>query len=267
MTNIPLRFGLFWSGGPMSYLRYLTFKSLRHHHPNAQIDLYISTSFETETDWWIEKQDFQNDIKDDYLPKLSELNVNIEKFESYCDFAPNYQSDFFRWFYLKEFGGFYLDTDQIILKSFEDLPLDHDFIYCSYNTQSCGDYYPVGVIGANKDSKLLNEVYELLPQYTNLKDYNSLGPTMFKSVYGGKKWSEKHFNAGSSYFYPIAESHLTKTIYDGTEPLNTFNGAYACHWFGGHPFSQEFNKGYTEEFAKDSNDLISQFIRIINESV
>jgi len=259
---IPLQFGLFWAGGPMSYLRYLTFKSLRHFHPHSKIELYISEEYVAEVNWFGEKQDFQ-DIKDskNYIEELNDLSVEIKVFNSYGDFAPNFQSDFFRWWYLSEYGGFYLDIDQIITKSFHSLPLENDFIYSAYDAKSCNKYYPVGVVGCKKDSVLLKEVYDLLPQYADFNNYNSLGPNMFKSVYTSKKWRENHFNAPSGYFYPVPESYLVKELYGGETHLKAFKDSYACHWFGGHPLSQEFNKKYTEEFAQSSNDSLSVFMR------
>ena len=262
ISLIPMRFGLFWSGGPLSYLRYLTFKSLRHFHPYSKIDLFISEKYSEEANWFSEKQDFQdNSDSYDYIQKLGELNVNIEKFESYSDFPPNYQSDFFRYWYLKEYGGFYLDNDQIIMKSFISLPLENDFIYSMYEAKSCGVYAPVGVLGAKKDSILLDEISDLICQYMDLNNYNSIGPNMFKSVFSSKKWPEKLFNAPSTYFYPVHESYLVDKIYSGEIDLNALNDTRACHWFGGHPKSQEFNKKYTEEFAKISNDSLSVFLR------
>lgn len=262
MTKIPFNFGLFWSGGPMSYLRYLTFRSLRHYHPDAQITLYISHKYSNNTNWFSEQQDFQHiESGVDYKDYLPEINVNIKEYISYEDFAPNYQSDFFRWWFLKEYGGFYLDTDQIITRSFRGLPLENDFIYSNYNTKSCGPYYPVGVVGAKKESILLNEICEILPKFTDLNDYNSLGPNMFKSVYKAKKWPESHFNAPSSYFYPVPESHMVNELYEGRVPLSEFKDSYAIHWFGGSPLSQSFNQEYTEDFAQVSEDSISKFLR------
>jgi mannosyltransferase OCH1-like enzyme len=69
-------------------------------------------------------------FKKDYLPELGKLDVEIVPKENFAKYAPNHQSDIFRYWFLKEHGGFYLDTDQIILQSFKSLPLkDNDFLY------------------------------------------------------------------------------------------------------------------------------------------
>ena len=63
---IPLRFGLFWAGDTLSYLRYLTFKSLRHYHPDAKIQLYLTKEYNKDKHHWsCEGQDFEKPL--DYM--------------------------------------------------------------------------------------------------------------------------------------------------------------------------------------------------------
>lgn len=261
---IPLNFGLWWSGSKLSYLRYLTFKSLRHFHPDAKIELFVgSKSMKDGHAWWGgEKQEFENpdDIGKDYIAELEELNVEIHHVDWFSQFHPNFQSDFFRWWYLNAHGGFYLDTDQIILKSFKDLPLDNNFIFSAYDVQSCGLYSPVGVIGAHKDSQIVDFVKRNLLKFLDVNSYNSLGPFMFRQVLVmDRDWSDKTFNAPSKIFYPIDDSFKIPLVYDGQFQIPS--DSYALHWFGGHPKSQEFNSSYTEEFAQGSPDTISKYLR------
>jgi len=257
---IPLKFGLWWSGKNMSYLRYLTFKSLRHFHPNSEIMLMVSDKYSNNHQWNVEKQDFENnDIKTDYLDKVQDLGVKVIKGTFFEQFAPNFASDLYRWWFLYNFGGFYLDTDQIILKSFESLPLNNDFIYSGYNVPSCGYYTPVGVIGASKQSDIVKAMHENVANQIDVNNYNSAGPFLLKRVLEAKKWTEAMFNAPSSYFYPVPESFMMHLVYDGRFCIS--NNSYSLHWFGGLPLSQEFNLKYTEEFAKTSNECISVFLR------
>tara|TARA_R110000824_G_scaffold218435_3_gene405086 strand:+ start:14945 stop:15730 length:786 start_codon:yes stop_codon:yes gene_type:complete len=257
---IDLNFGLFWSGAPLSYLRYLTFKTLRYHHPDAKIELYVSMACDMSAKWGIEKQDFQvEDNKKCYLSELHNLDIDIIEIDQFKSYPPNFQSDFFRWWWLKEKGGFYLDTDQIILKPFDSIPLDASLICSIYKAKSCGIYAPVGVIGANKDSEIVDWINKLIPQFYKKDDYNSIGPTMFRTVMGMREWNDKVINASSEYFYPIPDSYLVPTIYDGSFRLS--EKSVALHWYGGHPASQEFNNKYTEEFSHSSDDVISTYLR------
>ena len=263
---IDLKFGLFWSGAPLSYLRYLTFKTLRHYHPDSEIELYVSDDYVKDGfSWHCEKQDFLYEGENkDYIDELKELDVKIIKTDQFSNYPPNFSSDFFRWWWLKNNSGFYLDTDQIILKSFSDLPLDYELIYSCYQARSCGIYAPVGCIGANRPH-IVDFTYDIMHKFYDKNNYNSLGPFMFIYVLNMKPWGNI-INMSSNCFYPIPESYLVQDIYKGKLDLlkgkmGSGNEVYSCHWFGGHPESQNFNNKYTEEFAKTSKDSISVFLR------
>ena len=260
---IGMNFGLWWSGSKLSYLRYLTFKSLRHFHPKSKIELFVgSESKKDGHKWWGgEKQEFENpeDIGKDYIEELEGLGVEVHRVDWFSQYHPNFQSDLFRWWYLKSYGGFYLDTDQIILKSFEKLPLDYNLIYSGYKADSCGYYTPVGVIGATSDSKVVDYVFNNLTSYIDVNSYNSAGPFMFREVMCKMKWDEKIFNAPSVCFYPIDDSYKVVDVYSGKFKVPT--ESFALHWYGGSPKSQEFNKNYNEFFAKNSTDTISCMLK------
>jgi len=261
---IPLKFGLFWSGAKLSPLRFLTFVSLRKHHPDAEIQLYLSRKSTKSVNWESEKQDFQSnsDIKC-CLDKLESLGVDIVKSELFPTYPPNYQSDLFRWWWMYNNGGFYLDTDQIILKPFNDLPLHVDLIYSMYKAKTCGIYSPVGVIGANIECPIVSDIMGKMSEHYDPKSYNSLDPYMFKDVYleNEAKWSKKHtmFNAPPHYFYPFAESKNIISAYKSR--IHLTEESYALHWYGAHPKSQEFNSNFSEESCREDEDTISRLAR------
>jgi len=261
---IDLNFGLWWSGSKLSYLRYLTFKTLRHFHPHSRIQLFTNNKYNKNNDQGVSQEfNHQDLIKKDYLGKLDELGVEIVRVNYFSKLAPNHQSDYFRWWYLKDFGGIYLDTDQIILKSFKELPCkEYDFIYSSYEVDSIyaqsGTFSPVGVIASTKDSKILKYIAQVLPNYFREEDYNCIGPLMFLDVVKKIDMSTG-FNAPSEYFYPAAICDKLEGIFSGDMELT--NSSYSLHWFGGYNPSQKFNRRYTEEFAQESNDTISKFLR------
>ena len=259
---IPIQFSLFWAGGGLSYLRYLTFKSLRHFHPKAKIQVYVPQRFTTKNHAWsCEKQDFEKPYAGkDYLEELPKLDVEVVK----VDYVGNpeteliFQADLFRWLWLKENGGFYLDTDQLILKPFDALPLEKEFVYSSYIEKQCGRYFPVGVLGLEKGSKLADVVVMVLLKIYTPNNYNSSGPT---TLLAASKFMDltNSYNAPSQLFYPINSSADVSKIYSGE--FVPPEEAYALHWFGGHPLSQQFNSEYTEDFATTSMDSISKLSR------
>lgn len=259
---IPLQFGLFFAGAKLSYLRYLTFYSLRHFHPNAQIFLYTVKKFRKDDHkWGAEKQDFEKneDGKHDYMLDLLKLGVHIVEIDYFGGvFNPVYQSDLFRWWWLKHNGGIYLDTDQIILKPFGGLPLDKEFIYSEYPHPQLGTYAPVGVLGLEKGSAIADKIMGNMSKHYSPQNYNSSGPFMMQKELRNIDLS-RSWNAPSEIFYPMPFSDGVSYIYNGQFVIP--DASFAFHWFGGHPLSQEFNNKCNEEYVKNSNDTISKFAR------
>ena len=263
---IDLKFGLFWAGKRLSYLRYLTFKSLRYWHPDSEISLYVAKDYNSGVHKWNnEKQDFEYEdlTQENYIDKLKDLNINVIHISNVGspDYCAILQADLFRILWLKEQNGFYLDTDQIILKSFKDLPLEKEFIYSRYEEKQCGDYFPTGCLGLQKNSKITDlMMQEVLANYSPT-NYNSSGPFAFVRM--ARKYNlDKGYNAinvPSNYFYPINSSMNVPKIYDGSFMPN--KESFCFHFFGGHPITQEFNLKYTEEFSKNSQDSISKICR------
>ena len=106
---IELKFGLFWSGARLSYLRYLTFVTLRHFHPNSEISLYVSTEYNKDIhSWGVEKQDFEENSGKDYIPELEKLGVQVVPIKAIGDpsYCPILQADLFRWIWMRDNGGF-----------------------------------------------------------------------------------------------------------------------------------------------------------------
>lgn len=261
---INFNFGLWWSGSSMSYLRYMTFKTLRYFHPHSRIQLYTSNKYKSDGNIDV-CQEFNHPIPidKDYMSELLSLDIDIIHTKEFDEYFPNHQSDFFRWWYLNKFGGFYLDTDQIILKSFTHLPLKkYDFIYSSYKVNSQfafdGRFSPVGVLGSVKGSVFCKYMLSEINKYYNASNYNSIGPLMFQDILDKIK-IKKSFNAPSNLFYPAPICDYTKKFYKGKAKMP--KDSFAFHWFGGYKLSQEFNAKFNKKFAKQSNDSISVFLR------
>ena len=252
---IPKTFHLFWGHGPLSYLRYLTIKTLRHHHPDWQIILWRGGG-SAKASWEYEQQDFNaNDNRKNYWHHACRLADDVRVWENHLMDAPNYQSDFFRWDILNRYGGWYMDFDQIILKPFDDLP-EAEFVYAQYNLKHL--YAPVGVLGSTQGHPTTDQANYLLSQCYNVKDYGSIGPALFGRLLGEYGEPKNGFNSGV-LFYAVPYSSGINALYDGSFVCP--ETSYAIHLFAGHPDTQKFMATYTPEFAETSNDWISKYIR------
>lgn len=268
---IPKTFHLIWHSGPISYLRYLTFETLRKHHPDWTIKFHINRKYalnKSVNPWGYEQQDFQRHIGTDYTNKVKAIADEIIEHTDYTEFTPVVQSDFLRLDLLLREGGFYLDTDQIILKPFDDLT-SYQYVYSYYvhNHKKHGPfpYAPNGVIGAEPGLKFLQMARDQVRSHFDQRVYNSTGPYLFKQLYDKlQKNKDPRFVRISKYnaktlFYPVALSFDVEDIFSGK--CHPGPEHYALHWFGGHPESQKFNNTYNEQVMKNGIDTISRIMR------
>lgn len=249
---------------PLSYLRYLTLVTFRHHHPQWTMRLWTSRS-NTAARWGgPERQDFMATSETDYMPVVHSLGVDVLNLpEDHGDIAPNYISDIARWQTIVG-GGWFFDMDQIIVRPFNELCFA-DFVTGAGNP---GVIY-CGVVGASPLSRvpeiMLSAVTSKITAGTD--SYCEAGNWLLRAMMSTPEFrrdtdQERHNTTPSRYFYPVADSGDVWKIYDGSIIIPRGEDNYAMHWFGGHPLSQKFNAIYTEKYARTSNDTISRYLRM-----
>ena len=260
---IDLKFALFWSGSKMSYLRYLTFKSLRKFHPQSKITLFVANKCKkSELNFEGKKQDFYDDkfVEKCFIEELKLLDVDVRYFDAFSDFHPNFQSDLFKWWWLSNFSGFYIDTDMLIVKSFDSLPLDKDLIFSQYDTKNNGKYASVNVIGSSGNSKTIKYCMDNIYSFYSKNQYTSIGSDIFKHALS-LNMENNCFNAPFAFFNPISDDFMIEVIFRNNVQLSSLT--YGIHWFGGNIASNEFNRVYTKDYIERSNDTISAHIKNI----
>ena len=153
---IPKRMFFYWSGNNLSWMRYMTLYSFRKFNPDWEIVLYLSDNNNTVKTWNSpEEQDFINYKGINYLDKITELNIKIEKVifldpnnSKYVGLSPVHESDLFRYYQLYTNGGFYCDMDVLFFR-----PIDEFYNYVTQNNfdtivYQCSNYMAIGFLGA-----------------------------------------------------------------------------------------------------------------------
>ncbi len=236
-VGIPKIAHFVWSSGvPLSYLRYLTYKTFIRHNPDWSIMFHIVDGCKLSKSWTgREKLEFESDVKhDDYIKSIDKAHILYH--QSVGGIAPNYASDLVRWEVLYRYGGYYFDLDQLFIKPFDGL-CDYDIVWGGSEINYSG------VIGSFRRCPVMRTMYN------NVMAKLNAGVTTYC---GAGNWLWDHFvsdNPGMfgylayctpmSYFYPVSRSENMIRYYKGERP--DLSNSYAIHWFGGHPDSQAFN--------------------------
>jgi len=119
--RIPKRIGFFWSGGPLSWARYMTVKSCRKLSPDWEVEFYVSKKSLNVKLWpGNQSADYLEYKGENYLDLLQELDIKVYEWEpefNVSNRTPVQQADLFKAWFLYERGGIYSDLDILYVSS------------------------------------------------------------------------------------------------------------------------------------------------------
>lgn len=276
---IPERLGLFWAGGPLSWLRYMTVRSFRKYNPDWEIVVY--TGMPTDRIFWKtgESQEGNQHKGKDYFEMLEELDVKIEKWKSEIDIAslsPVHQSDLFAWWFLHEVGGIYSDFDILFVQSL------HKFCVAikKYDSflMSMSHSVPIGFMGGSEGNKIFRDLYKTCLG-ANRSKYQSLG---CHAIYRLAK-HEHIFDikSGSDIIAKLMCTYPEQCLVDISEKFTVYpwdwnkvhcifqqlnkvsEEVLGIHWFAGGSLGQEFNVRLTEGNFRQRENKYSTLVDYI----
>lgn len=280
---IPKRIFFYWSGNNLSWMRYMTLFSFRKFNPDWEVVLYLSDNNITTKTWnGTEQQDFFRYNGINYLDKLEELNIKIEKVElpdelkSIPNISPIHESDLYRYYQLYKTGGFYCDMDVLFFRSMNSFY--NTIIENNIDTvvHQCSTHMAIGFLGSSIDNEFYKELFDFGISNFNTSDYQSMGVDLFYKKYNGDRNRSNilpniistHPNL-NVYNIPISLIYFfdwTKISYnyENLVYVNKFDKeSIGYHWFGGSELSQKYNNILTEDNYRDHNTTFSAICRNI----
>jgi hypothetical protein len=268
----------------MSWMRYMTLFSCRKKNPDWEIVLYLSDN--NSSSRWVgpEEQDYFTYTGINYLDKLEELNIKIEKVEwpdelkeRFRDISPVHESDLFRYYQLYKNGGLYCDMDVIFFK-----PLDtfYNSIKDSYDTiiYQCYEYIAIGFLGSSIDNQFYKDLFDYGVQNFETSNYQSMGVDLIYKMFNGNRavayilnMITDRYNTLNFYNIPTSliyyfdwtkiEFNFQNTVYANKFPLD----AIGYHWYGGSKISQHYNNIMNEINYKEHQTTFSAIAKKILE--
>jgi hypothetical protein len=150
-------------------------------------------------------------------------------------------SDIFSVEILSKLGGWYLDLDQLVMKSLEPMGSAYDFIA---GGQSC---FYIGIFGSSPNGAVVGDFYgKMLGSYDE-KYYNSSGITaIVMSCLNDNNWLRWFKDRSNGVNHIVEQDHFYPLIaHDGAKRFwaGDFNiddcGSECVHYYGNNPVSQK----------------------------
>lgn len=257
----------FWGNKTMSWMRYMTLFSFRKMNPDWDMTLYISEHSENRKTWHMRNlQDFFYYKGDDYLPRISELDITIKKHEGHNLKTPSHASNFFKWDILSTIGGIYSDMDILWFKpidKFYEQIKDYDVAICQ------SDFLSIGLLGSS-GNKFYSDIYNNTFKNYDKSRYQSAGVESIYDLYkceqsqvlnkAKKKYPGLRFyNIPMNLVYPFDSKRVDQSFKHSHNILPADSIGY--HWYAGHPTSQKYNNLLNEDNYINYDTLFTKIVR------
>ena len=245
--NIPKILHVYWGGGPMSYMRFLTIKTFLKHNPDWEIQFlypkYNSKNISWYTyenkDGFVSVKSFLQETMD--LP-ITKTAIDFRDFGINNDIPEVHKSDFIRMHQLSTFGGVWSDMDIIYIRSMNDFylntPENKDI-----ETFICNNEYghSIGFMLASKNNKFFKKLNELAINEYEPAYYQTLGARLYNKYFSTMESINvitPAINFSMDVVYPHVAGNEDKIL--NGKITNFTDRTLGIHWYAGHPQWKNF---------------------------
>jgi hypothetical protein len=266
---IPNRMMFFWGGGPLSWMRYMTFWSFSKLHPDWDMVLFVAPACTNPITWrGPQLVDSQQAVADDYFHLLPAAGVKVEAWlppSNFVDAGAPQMADLCRWGALSKYGGWFADTDFLFVDSMETLK---GYAGQPVALPVCRDWLATGMIGAAKDNRFTSSLYLAAKAGPGFGSFRAAGADTLARVLGlpdpnyvEQSDVQRRVRAafpGTDFWFPNPAAFYTWGWYDSSRIFGQDEPALAetvaIHWNGSSRAAQRANRLYRlSTFREDQN--------------
>jgi hypothetical protein len=244
--KVPKILHLYWGGGTMNYLRFMTIKTFMKYNPDWEIRLMLPTHPTTNITWNDPEQKYTAPCKD-YLNEALELPIT-KSYVDLTEFGFNEQtsevhkSDFIRLLQLSTCGGVWADMDIIFFKPMSSLYLNLprnrniETFYCNHNYG-----HSVGFLMASENNKFFKKVMEFAKSDYSPDRYQSMGATTYNKHFFTPELIEllgPSMNMSMDVVYAHDATYFPELLTN--KPPRFTNESIGVHWYGASPLWKNF---------------------------
>lgn len=268
--KVPKIFHVYWGGGVLPYIRFLTVKSFMIQNPDWEIMFWYPERPTNKITWHTGELDYS--VKcDNYMSELFKLPIKSTPID-FCkigflnDISENFKSDYMRAYLLSTMGGVWSDMDIIYFRPITNL-LVNTAENKDIETFVCISAYghSNGFLMSSQENKFYEKCLLLARTNFNPSMYQSIGPTLY-NAYFRKLESISKISSVVNMEMDTVYSHdatYIKELIDGHPPKFT-DRTIGCHWYAGHEQWKEFFQSTNGGLTNLPNNIIGNLIKSIN---
>jgi len=244
--KIPKILHLYWGGGPMYYLRYMTIKTFMKQNPDWKIMLWYPRYPNTNFTWHSGEQNAGLQCKD-FLSEAMDLPINttsvdFTQFGFKNDMSEVHKSDFIRLWLLSTIGGVWSDMDIFYFKPMSDLYFntpENNQIETVYCNRVYG--HSIGFLMGSQSNNFFGQLMQLSKVEFNPHMYQSIGSLTYNKYFSNPA-SIDQLTPAINMSMDVVYSHNAgdiPNIIGGSQSKFT-NESIGLHWYAGSPLWKDF---------------------------
>ena len=277
LTEIPKILHLYWGGGKLSYLRYLTIATFHHYNPEWKIILYSALKEQNGYHWKTREQEYANNYIDCYW-KIDEdvvrkVVIDFDAIGFTNDASEVHKSDFIRWKVLSETGGVWADMDVLFIKPMNDLYFnteENNNINTVFCIEPQAHYHSIGFLMSSANNDFYKKVHEFSFGLYVKEHYQSIGSVMlndnFPTLESSKVGNAVPFSMSMDVVYSYNGLHVNE-IFGENAPQKLTKASIGIHWYAGHQLAGKYLNATNGGLKKINNSVIEQQIEKFYEDI
>lgn len=265
--NVPKILHVYWGGGTLHYLRFLTVKTFMKFNPDWEVKFYYPLTPTMNVTWNTGENNYQTICKD-FTSELMELPITKIEVDFTVHGFDNgmpevHKSDFIRLHQLSTDGGVWSDMDILYFKPMSDLYFntpghkDIKTFYCNHNYG-----HSIGFLMSSENNEFFAKLAEYSLQNYYPGNYQSIGAHIWNRYFCNESSINQltpAMNISMDVVYAHDATHLDKII-NGNETRFT-SESIGIHWYAGAPEWSDFMKSTNGGLTNLPDNIIGNLLK------
>jgi hypothetical protein len=260
--KVPKILHVYWGGGALPYMRYLTVKSFMDLNPDWEVYVWTPKEHNNKVTWKSGENDYISYCRD-YLPYLLQLPVihSVLDFNDYGftrQSAEVHKADYTRIAVMKYYGGVWADMDIIFFRPIEDIYVNKEE-YENKEVFACIAHYghSTGFLMTQPESRMFNVLGGAMAKEFSSGSYQCIGPDLFNKYFRNKVPNGVNLSMDVVYSHDALNQGDLITL----KKARFTDRSIGCHWYGGHPMWRKFIKDTNGGLENLPDNIIGNLIK------
>ena len=276
LVKIPRILHVYWGGGPLPYLRYMTVKTFIGLNRDWQVRVYFPQYPQKHMSWTTHEQKYEfkgTDYTGELLRlPIREVRFNFEEIGVSNTLSEVHKSDFLRWYLLSTTGGLWADMDLLFFQPIDNVPFNtkcNAGLDTGVNISRYG--HSIGFMFGSKNNLYYRYIWCKTKAALNQENYQSIGSLLSNTLFPRLDNIVRVlpalnvFNIPMDVVYAYDAMHVGEIFCAGDMGRYT-DSSIGLHWYAGHVLAGQFLKDTNGGLENVPDSVVGKTLKAITGS-